>query len=538
MSSHEPLRGATPTRIKIFDFDLTLTQTHTFEEKALDVFDSRLSPQDLMQWGAHEARAIAAGGLGNVKEGLNDLLSLEGKNLFCIATYHNNPDFIAGYLQVVLGKEILFTNEFEVSPSGNSAVKTYWVNDPATGTGKPLFISYIPKLGAEFVEARVALINKNEQINCLEKKLREKGFMVKDTPIDFFDDGERHVLDAQVLGNISTHWVKPGKSPFTILSTYPASVLQTTSVSAGAGSAAGTSATPQDACEQLNFTYPSVEAKLKKFGRYIEGPLKARLYRFFRDDKTSFEVDPASGNIYLSVTHPHSGKLSTPDLPLDVVTDAINAFNYQKRLALNFLMCNQLPPPPMEAGYELHYVLNPDTGNIALSRKRDGVDEPPSFNDLPPELIHGLFSTEKITDLQGQAPYLARALHEGIQQLHKADLVHALSRGAAESYTASHPGCALLRTSSQAGMLAMSACISEKKYLHINATTFILERIAASPDCFETPEKAKEAITHAVQVWLGYSLLSTNETMVTRTRDEDPDGPEAGAGAGAGAPSH
>lgn len=80
--------------------------------------------------------------------------------LTAIATYHNNPAYIAGYISRILGKELVFQETF-YSTQPTTAINVYQV----AGIERPFLISYLPDLGDAFQTKMNQLAGKNNQIN-------------------------------------------------------------------------------------------------------------------------------------------------------------------------------------------------------------------------------------------------------------------------------------------------------------------------------------------------------------------------------------
>ena len=198
-------------QIIVFDFDQTLTKIHTFSTRSLDATYEGARAEDHIREGSTDAHA-------NLKEGLKDstspLFSFEADHLFCIATYHNNPDYIAGYLQVLLGKTIMPSVEpTKYSHGDDIAIKNYDVD----GSDKPLLISFIPQVGPAFGAARRRLTGKNEQICFLEEILQSKFLMEPGALINYYDDDPVNIEKAMALPHVRAHRVDGGASSFKLI---------------------------------------------------------------------------------------------------------------------------------------------------------------------------------------------------------------------------------------------------------------------------------------------------------------------------------
>ena len=205
----------------IFDFDLTISIEHTFANAQLqkaDISTISASP-DYKKRGFKDAQS-------NVKANLPlELMDLSGGNLFAIATFHNNPDYIAGYLEHIWGREITTDNQvFYSKAEPKVAVKEFHVK----GISKPLLISYLPKVEEEFQRFIWLLNGKNNQIQLLVDLATEKKLLADDYNIDFFDDSFGNIEKVSQLAdlNISAYQVKDGRDFELVRSDKPLEVLK------------------------------------------------------------------------------------------------------------------------------------------------------------------------------------------------------------------------------------------------------------------------------------------------------------------------
>jgi len=201
------------SQLNIFDFDQTISNHHTFHGasvKANKDLNVSLDRQEArIKVGAQKA-------VSNLKQNLpQELFSLEGANLFAIATYHNNPDYIAGYLQHFLGKNIAPTDEVHYSEEPVVAVRIYKIE----GSEKPLLISYLPATGQDFNELMGKLDCKNNQINLLQKVALEKQIINGSTHYDFFDDSGANITAARKVfdeSNLTAHHIDKNNCSFSL----------------------------------------------------------------------------------------------------------------------------------------------------------------------------------------------------------------------------------------------------------------------------------------------------------------------------------
>jgi hypothetical protein len=184
-------------KISILDFDQTVTVDHTFSKNCLDAM-LEMTPAQRMAKGAADAQS-------NIKVGISSEqapFKFSGDQMFCIATYHNNPDYIMGYLSVMLGKKITAGQTMSDDVHG-IAIRECFVE----GSDKPLLLSYLPKLGAEFQTTMSKLHGKNEQIAQLRGVLESGGHLQADDVCDFYDDSQPNIAAAANIFNIRAHQV-------------------------------------------------------------------------------------------------------------------------------------------------------------------------------------------------------------------------------------------------------------------------------------------------------------------------------------------
>lgn len=177
----------------IFDFDQTISIKHTFRNFKLGAVDPSANHFEL---GKKHA-------LGNIKKQIENYLKHDNDNLSAVATWHNNADFIAGYLAIVTGKELTLEKTMH-SKDGLIAINQYRV----TGVNKPFLISYIPHANDDaFQNALTLLKNKNRQIAWLHKKMLKQQLIQEDSIIDFYEDTRKNFEEAKKLPYIKSHLV-------------------------------------------------------------------------------------------------------------------------------------------------------------------------------------------------------------------------------------------------------------------------------------------------------------------------------------------
>lgn len=186
--------------IFIYDFDHTITQKHTFSFASLPKFNNS------------EFNKVDA--ISNLKQNLT--LQHDAENLSMIASYHNNPDFIANYVSVHLGQELVKQETILDHDFPNLAINVYHVS----GGDRPFYIAYIPKQGLEFQTALQTLAGKNQHINFLRNVLFQRQEIPSPTTaVHFYDDDRKNYQQAQGLANVTCHLVNASDSKFSIVET-------------------------------------------------------------------------------------------------------------------------------------------------------------------------------------------------------------------------------------------------------------------------------------------------------------------------------
>ncbi len=181
---------------KIFDFDLTLTRAHTF------------GMTDGYETGKENAKS-------NIKIQANEYFLHDVDHLSSIATYHNDPAFIAGFVAELLGKELTFIETIASDVHG-TAIDRYAV----MGLDTPFLISYISTRDGEEYAAivkRLCVHGKNEQLLSLRRVLLNEAWVEEGSVFDFYDDSENNYQCASQLPQINSYLVSAECPMFTVV---------------------------------------------------------------------------------------------------------------------------------------------------------------------------------------------------------------------------------------------------------------------------------------------------------------------------------
>lgn len=178
--------------ISIFDFDCTLTKEHTFRSTALH----GLSPDGLRNHSVEQYQRGWAAQRQLAKANLTDYVKHNDDDFYlCIATYHNNPSFIAGFLSGHFGRELSYVKTDDVGES--TVIASYQL----MGVSRPILISCIAATDADFDNALRILSDKNHQIRQLMQVLATQCDL-SSCAINFYDDTPNNALQATMVDGV------------------------------------------------------------------------------------------------------------------------------------------------------------------------------------------------------------------------------------------------------------------------------------------------------------------------------------------------
>ena len=172
--------------LNIFDFDCTLTKKHTFNDFRLEHYifsDNIIVGQNAAD--------------GFKKSGIERFLKHDSQQVSAVATSHNNPDFIAGFIGQILNKKFTLIRTDYLQKPTTTAVNYYEVE----GTEAPFLISYLPKYDQAFQSAIAQLkaTGKNCQINALR---------------------DIYLKNQWVSAESDTHLIDPNKPQFSVIESF------------------------------------------------------------------------------------------------------------------------------------------------------------------------------------------------------------------------------------------------------------------------------------------------------------------------------
>ena len=196
----------------ISDFDLTLTKSHTFQTRRFEYF-ADFKPNEIFNYGFQDSLNFKKNNIPT------QLFNFNNDNLLSIATYHNNPDYIAGFMSGILGKRI----------DVNGVIYTHYYNKPGPsikaykveGTDKSLLISYLDAQSGYFNALINSLNGKDEQLFHLAQVAGWLELVDAKTHCDFFEDTEKNYHIAtqfKDLPNFNAHLVSNETPEFVVIS--------------------------------------------------------------------------------------------------------------------------------------------------------------------------------------------------------------------------------------------------------------------------------------------------------------------------------
>lgn len=209
-------------RANIVDFDKTLTIKHTYKEYNLD--------------GAMDKDQYELGkrvGQSNLKEGVRKILQHDEHHLSAVATFHNNPQFVAGHISKLFGGKLTCINSIVkiIGVSNAEKIKIALNVYEIDGIKNPFLIAYIPHQGQVFNAAIRLLRNKNMQIEMIRDYWLANHLITATESIDYYEDTADNYYAAKELGYINGWLVKEGEQ-HVLINNYRAKLAQTAKANA------------------------------------------------------------------------------------------------------------------------------------------------------------------------------------------------------------------------------------------------------------------------------------------------------------------
>lgn len=158
-------------KIRIFDFDWTITCEHTFNRTHLHAPET------------------------NIKGGINRLFIHDERHIAAIASYHNDPDYIKRYIEFILGAPL--TLKERIDAYEDNILSVYTLESVAI----PLIISTVKSDQFNTRVGRLKETGKNVQINHVLQYLETTRVisLAKAIEVEFYDDDENNYRKAHEL---------------------------------------------------------------------------------------------------------------------------------------------------------------------------------------------------------------------------------------------------------------------------------------------------------------------------------------------------
>ena len=190
----------------IFEFDETISRTHTFTDYCIDSAVDLNAQYDLGK----------KTGQTNLKKDVEIFFNHDENELCGIVTFHNNADFVAGNIATLLKKELTLVDISSSSSQPKIAINHYQVE----GLDKPLLICYLPHFGEEHTKALNELGNANRQIKFLRQTWIEKNLIERTSTINFFDSSIKNHQSARFVPYVNSFHVLPKDDSFVLTKPY------------------------------------------------------------------------------------------------------------------------------------------------------------------------------------------------------------------------------------------------------------------------------------------------------------------------------
>jgi hypothetical protein len=190
------------SKATIVDFDKTLSYKHTFENYKRDKF---LGAEDIDIYNCGQEHATS-----NLKKNVKSIFKHGSDDLCAVATFHNNPLFVAGYISVILGKKLTINSEMGGYPPNTNSPAIAVFSVEGEDESRPVLISYLDAVGDNFETLMNGLKNKNRQIEDLRATWLNLGLIDKHSEINFYDDSSDNYEGAKSLDYVNSHQVAEG----------------------------------------------------------------------------------------------------------------------------------------------------------------------------------------------------------------------------------------------------------------------------------------------------------------------------------------
>ncbi|MGQ3890787.1 hypothetical protein [Legionella sp. CNM-4043-24] len=173
-------------RVAVFTFDHTICREPTFfffKNLVVD-YDQRRKDDLLRHFHFNQAdyECGKKDAPGMIKTGVSSWFLHNEQYLSAIATFHAYPDYIAGYLAHILGKELTRLDKHSVTPEEKTLIATYAVE----GERRPILISYLNPLHDRGV-AIDSFTWKTKQLEQLRQVMLDNSWIAGEDMMHFYE---------------------------------------------------------------------------------------------------------------------------------------------------------------------------------------------------------------------------------------------------------------------------------------------------------------------------------------------------------------
>lgn len=175
-------------KVAVFTFDHTICQRPTFfrfKNNVISYNQIRKSNSHLeFQFNPTDYQQGKKDAISTVKTGIQPFLLHDKHYVSAIATFHCYPDYIAGYIATILGKELTRIDEHSppTNPYENTLIAAYQIE----GVERPFLISYINPMQDRQSALRV-LGSKTTQILQLRQVMVDNDWVSADEPVHLYE---------------------------------------------------------------------------------------------------------------------------------------------------------------------------------------------------------------------------------------------------------------------------------------------------------------------------------------------------------------
>lgn len=173
-------------KLAVFTFDHTICKRPTFfrfKNHVVDYDQSRKRDHSLnFKFNQADYEHGKKDALDNVKSGFSSWFVNDENHISAIATFHCYPDYIAGHLAHILGKELTRVDSSSRIPYEDTLIAEYRVE----GHSRSILISYVNPM-ADRHSALITLGSKTKQLLQLRYAMLNRDWITEDEPVHLYE---------------------------------------------------------------------------------------------------------------------------------------------------------------------------------------------------------------------------------------------------------------------------------------------------------------------------------------------------------------